>query len=217
MSTAHKSAGTLTMSTIPKPPPLNKTQKAQISKMIKMKEEVKFVDLVSSQAIAQALATTLILSTVPQGTGQSQRLGNQIRILGFKINWDITCADTTNIVRVIFWTYKSNSVNFAPSVAVVLNIGPAATQDVTSQYNFQNRKDYKIHHDKTFMLSTAANPQERHSVRVNIPEKYQIVDYISDVNSSGSVNPLCLTYLSDSAAASHPTINGTVRLFYQDA
>lgn len=213
----QRSNATLTMSTIPRSPSLSALQKRQINRMIQMKEEIKIKDINFVAAGISTTATTLVLSAIPQGVDQGSRISNQIRVIGFKINWQVYCADTTNVVRTIFWTYKSNSQNFAPTGNLVMNYGSSGVSvQPDSQYNWQNRKDYKIHYDKEYDLSINANPMEITQVRVNIPQKYQQVDFITDSGTTG-LNHLCLTTVSDSAAASHPYITGTVRLFYQDA
>jgi len=196
---------------------LSSLQKAQISKMIQAKEEIKIKDINFVSAAVSTGATTLVLTAIPQGMDQGSRIADQIRILGFKINWQVYCADTTNVLRTIFWTYKPNSANFAPSGNVVMNYGSSGVSvQPDSQLNWQNRKDYKIHYDKEYNLSLNANPMEITQMRVNIPEKYQKVDFISSGATTG-LGHLCLTTVSDSAAASHPYITGTIRLFYQDA
>ena len=212
-----QSVGTLTMSTVPKPLSFSAAQKREISKMISMKEEVKYYDILTPTTSVSTLATNFDITGISQGVQQGQRIGNSMRVLSIKFNWWATVSDPTNVIRLIVWTYKSNSALTSPSSSIILANGSSgAITQTDSQYNYVNRKDYKIHLDKSFNLSTAANPLEALQVRINIPQKYQQVDFSGDGVTTGS-NHLIWTVISDSGAVAHPTVVGTVRVFYQDA
>lgn len=214
----RRSVGTLTASTIiPRPIALSAVQKRQVSRMINMKEEIKVFEWRYTTDDISTTPATTVLTAIPQGVQAANRLAGSIRVLGCKLNLHFAAGDAVNSVRACVWSYKTNSTNFAVTPNVLWNFGSSGVSvQPDSQYNWQNRKDYKVHYDNIMALSTAANPLEQVSVRVNVPSKHQAIDFTAD-NATGGTNHLCFSLVSDSAAATHPTITGTIRVFYTDA
>lgn len=200
---------------------LSAVQKRQVSRIIDSKEETKYFDVFYNSVEINTTGVTAALSVIPQGVGVSQRIGNQIRIKAVKIIWELTAGASFNALRAIFWTYKSQTALTPPISTVILQNGSGgAAPQTDSQYNWQNKKEYKVHLDKKWDLSlnTSAAYLQSFTHRMNIPEKFQLVDFNDNTATTG-VGHLCLTVLSTSTAAvgSQPKLKGTLRIFYQDA
>lgn len=195
--------------------PLNAVQKAQIAKIISRREEVKFIDAIMNSTSITSTAVTSAISAPSQAVGQQSRVGDSIRLLSISCKQGIICSDTTNFLRVIIWTYKQSTSLAAATTATILSPGPGGAISVFSPLNFANRKLYKIHYDKIYSLSLNGPACCDDEYRVNIPPKYQQVDF--DAAAQTGTNIVHITYLSDSNAVSHPTMQGTWRTFFNDA
>lgn len=202
--------------TIPRPLGLSQVQKAQVAKLISANEEIKYIDTAWSAYSVDLTGTTAILTATAQGTAQSQRLGSQIKPLSVKLNLSCAAADTTNYMRIIVWQYKGASSTFTPSIPFILATAGAGVQEVISPYNYTNKKLYKILYDEQVALSTQGPTCAIWSQRINLPKKL-ITDFNAGAASTSAMNHICFSVLSDSAAPTHPTLNGTVRVFYSDA
>lgn len=205
---------------IPRPLGLSQVQKAQINKMILSKEEVKYFDVRINSVTYNTTPTDTILTQISQGVNVQNRIGNKIRLLGFKFR--LMCyasTDTINLLRITFWQYSGNSANYSPTAPNLFENGSsnaALTPQPDSQYNWAQRKTYKVQYDTTLGLSPQATPVVCLEQRVSIPKKWQDIVFNSDAATTGT-NHLLLTVMSDSAAVPHPEIDGTIRLFYTDA
>lgn len=213
-----KIVGPLSVTTvIPRPLGLSQAQKREVSRLINQKEEVKYVDWNFASTAIDATGATTDLCAIAQGVTQSQRVGNSIRLLSVKINGSVYAGDTVNVVRFIFWSYKMNSGNATPTIVFPLSVGSSgATAQPDSQYNFAQKKIYKILHDRQFCVSTAANPLESFIARFNVPSKVAELDFNPPSLTTGT-NHVFLSVVSDSAVATHPYFLGTIRLFFTDA
>ena len=212
-----KLVNTLAVTTsIPRPLGLSRAQKKEVNRLITKKEEIKYVDWNFASSSISSTGSTTDLCAIAQGANQSQRIGNQLRLLSFKIIGNVIAADTTNTIRFVFWTYKQNSGNSTPDLNFVMNYGSSAVSvQPDSQYMYPQKKTYKILHDRMFSLSTAANPIEQYIIRVPVPPSVADIDF--NPGSNTGVNHMFLSVVSDSVAATHPSFTGTIRLFYADA
>lgn len=203
--------------TIPRPLGLSGVQKAQVNRLITANEEIKIFDVFApAQAISIAPASSSI-STIGLGTGASQRVGNEIKLLSCGVRYSLLAGDNTNKVRIIFWSYKQNSALAAASHTFILQPFPSSgTYEVESPYNYDNKKLYKIHYDKVhdLVLSADSSLQSVYA-RFKIPKSVQKVDFNTGVATGN--NLVYVTWLSDSAATTHPSVNMTTRLYYTDA
>lgn len=212
-----KLAGPLSVTTvIPRPLGLSQVQKAQVNRLINQKEEVKFVDWNFASTSISATGATTDLCAISQGANQSERIGTSIRVLGLKINGSVYAGDSTNVVRFLLWSYKMNTGNSPANLSFPLANGSSGVSvQPDSQYNYPQKKIYKILHDRQFCVSTAANPVESYIQRVNIPSKIADMDF--NPGATAGTNHIHLSVVSDSVAVTHPYFLGTIRMFYTDA
>lgn len=215
-----RSNATLTAAMVPwpRPPALTPVQKAQVTKLILNKEQTKYFDNIMGPTGVSTAGVTSSLFTVPQGVAENQRIGDSVRLLSCSFRIQLAAADATNQFRIVMWSYKQNTALGAPTNLTPLEVGPSSgtLAEPVSQYNWLNRKLYKIHWDKTY--STVLNSDNnviQIADRFNLPPKLQNVQFIS--GGSNAVNQLFITYFSDSAAVTHPTMQGTWRCFFKDS
>lgn len=195
----------------------------KVNSSINRNHETKYRDYTFSNVSITSTGSSVGLPfDVPQGNGVNDRNGNQYKLFGLNINYEVEIADTTNTVRFIIYQWKSLSTSAPlPSLSSVLNVGPSSAIDVYSSYNEDSQKDITILYDRIHTLignGTTNYPYTAKSlqhVRKNISLKRcrKIVNV--DINGQGT-NRLFLIYLSDSSASLHPTFTMNTRLMFKD-
>ncbi len=133
---------------------------------IETKPERKFIDDVRSAAALElntATITTQILNTIPQGTGEAQRIGDKAELSSIQLDYWITAVSRATLAA---GTTVSNSlVRFI--VAWFPGVGQGTATDidirnvleannVQSFYKRNGQVNYKVLHDKTYEMEFAA-------------------------------------------------------------
>lgn len=195
-------------------------QRKQVKAMIKSNIELKYY--------AGSLLPTSITSTgacspvgnIAQGAGQGQRVGDsfQYSLFNFRvvITNNLVAADTSNKVRFIVFQWKPNDLT-APAVTDILL---SATWD--SQYEFDNRHQYRILYDRTFFLTpilegttNTVAPNSTRLLNFKLKPKLKKVD--CTFGTVNGTNKLYILYISDSLVPVHPTIEYLTNVYYTDA
>jgi len=206
---------------------LTPAQARGVKKIVQRQAELKFFYF--NQA-ATAVSTTIVMTGLPfdvlQGTADTNRIGDALTWRGWidlRYQWII--ADTANLVRlmVVQWKAQSTGTPF-PTYADVLLTGPSGGYDVFSQYNHDNRHNYVILFDRTHKLignsaaattpNTSVSEVFRH-VKVPLTKAKKVAQFIG--GGSQGTNRLFLIYMSDSAAATHPTLTYTTKVCFADS
>jgi len=195
--------------------PLNQTQKKQVQRAITSNEEVKWVNVSGSSTAVPLTGVTSVLSIPAQGQTSTTRVGDKIKLIKCWIDWSLIVADSTNVVRVILWQYKENTVLQTPTLANILDIGPSgAVPEVWSAYNDFRKDHFKILVDKSYDLNGVSVPfiTRRWRVPITSLNKVQF-----NVGATTGYNHLCLSFISDSVAVSHPATTYMARTYFTDA
>lgn len=197
-------------------PPLNATQKKQVARAIRNAEEVKWLDTAVAAAGVDITGTTTVLTAAAQGDDFNERVGLKIKLQDVDVRFFAGTGDSTNELRVIIWQYFENSVLQTPAKAIILENGASgAVAEVNSQYQLPRGKNsYRILRDHVFNLSVEGNPNDYKHFKIPINTHREV-----NFNESATTgyNHLCLTVLSDSGAATHPSVTWTCRVRYSDA
>jgi hypothetical protein len=158
---------------------------------------------------------------IPQGATQGERISDVVylrKLVLCTLNVTAANSDVFSHVRVIFFQWRPSIGAEAMSVNTILST--PTVNSCFSNVNYENRRIFSIMWDRTFsMTGTATVPttgSDHVMVNVNIPIQIPWLEYQVS-SSSNSENTIGLLYISDSAAAPFPTIQFSVRLFYQDA
>jgi hypothetical protein len=199
----------------------DKIQLFERKSRVPMSDLIKYADGSITPTNVTATGTTGALLNVPQGTAQSDRIGDVIfvrKLVMTALNITAANADVYSHVRVILYQWRPSIGAEAPAVNTVLQT--PTTNSVFSNLNYANRRIYEILWDRTFsMTGTATVPtvgSDYVLTNVNIPIKLPSLEY-QLASSSNSENTICILYISDSAAAPFPTIQFNFRMFYSDA
>lgn len=154
--------------------------------------------------------------------GQSQRIGNTITPYAIQVNYTVTGADSSNVVRIIFFQWLMDDQT-APQVGDIL-MGTGTSSSVLQMRNYVNKKNYKILYDKTHTTSTNAGNNLTIVKHVIIPAKRLKIKqfkYLNDSSSGFAPNLIKgnIYYMmaSDSAVISHPQVYFNSRMLFTDA
>lgn len=198
--------------------PLNATQKRQVIRAIKSKEELKFFDTVLSNASINLAGRTDVLTLIPQGVTDITRVGDYATLEDLELRFFFGTGDSTNELRIVLWQYFENTILQTPGSVVILEDGAAGvanTPEVNSQYQLPRKPNsYKILKDWTIDLSDQARPNG-HFVYKHKFDVRKKINFNQAVTTG--YNHVCLTILSDSAAAPNPSVTYTSRIRFTDA
>lgn len=211
---------------------LNKRQVKDVKRLINRNIELKYFPYVAN--------TTSVTSTgasvgnpfdVPQGNTDTSRNGDSLKWCGkidfrFEIvNGFGATADLYNKVRVVIYQFKDATISGqSPIPSQIFINGPSGAIDVLSQYNHDFRHDYHILFDKTYHTALSTNvanstqaPNSTTGVkhyRISLKKANKVVQYQG--GGGQATNRLFLYYISDSSAATHPTIQYSLKTFFRD-
>lgn len=187
------------------------------------------IPLPSAGAIQASLCIPL------QGTTSTSRVGSQIKMSRLTARWIIQgttsalTGDAYNTIRLMVAVVKvtnnqSAATFFTPSY--FLQDTSTVNTSMTSQYNWDNRKNFKILYDKLIFVSDPAVAYANGDTNLPFMRKGKVNVKLNrtaqfSANTGGSTdvekNYLLMFAFSDSAATSHPTLIWQSRVTYRDA
>lgn len=145
------------------------------------------------------------LTDIGEGTSQITRIGNQIRITGFYSKFTYAAADDTNRMRVVLYIPRQ-----ADTVLETSSIDSLIDLD-----------RFTILFDETINL---VNGTSKDLVQKVMKKKFNKNDskgilsiYSGQRGTDNQKNALKIHWISDSQAVSHPTVSGSMRIYYKDA
>lgn len=192
--------------------------KKQIRK-IQSNEDLKNFDVLSTLA-PTTTGTFSCLNAMAQGTTKITRVANMISATSVQLRGRITvdaAATFSPIVRiVIFWDQQANAG--APTTALLFDAG-VITPLVSSPYNHDNSKRFKILYDKRFVVE---GQPALTSLNSKLMEKYIKLSRNTKYNTTGgatfadiTTNSLWLFAVSNDATNSPAVVIGS-RLYFKD-
>jgi len=192
--------------------------KQEIKAEMLREQEVKIFDVNVSATSVGAGATLIPLSNMAQGVGRSQRVGDSASLIGLNMTYEIVQlnADIYSDTRVIIFQWFPNTALLVPVLADILQ--NTAAIGLYSQYNWENRDQYRILYDRLHSqsgLATAPTSTSNESVlnrRVGVQRKLMEFAIASTTGS----NQLYVLWISDSSIAPFPIINFTSRVKFTD-
>lgn len=147
---------------------------------------------------------TAQLTDLDTGDSQSTRTGNQVFVTGIYARWSVTCADTTNLVRIVVYM-------------------PKDTDDSMSGIDIHSNIDLDKHtvlFDRLVPLTLAGDAVKvvTFKKKFNKGNRRGVnVRYFSATGTDTSKNAIKLYVVSDSDVASDPLLSGSYRLYFKDA
>lgn len=145
----------------------------------------------------------VILNDIAQGTGEGERVKNEIRVTGLYGDLFFTGADATNSIRVILYIPKDKGVTLSNATALPFNGAPDLDQ-------FTILKDMLV-------CTTANGPNcRRMKLKYKFKGRGMRTGFSGAAGSTIIEHPLYIYFVSDSTAVADPAMNGYIRTYYKD-
>jgi hypothetical protein len=151
---------------------------------------------------------------VTQGTANGQRLGDEIRIrkIEFRRLYEYGDVGGNTIRTILFQLAGTGAVS---TIADVLSPGGSGSPDLTSFILPSYKGNFlKVLLDETIDLSDAGSNQHVSRRSTHYPKWDTISFQPGSINIQNGV--MILLCVSDSLITPHPTIEATIRVYYQD-
>lgn len=155
-----------------------------------------------------------IVNNPAQGDTDINRQGDKLRMLSLTIRGNLIIGDSTNVIRMVIFQWYSGS-NSIP-LEDVTEASDSSGRQWMSPYKHDHAGKFKILYDKTFnMTNVGDNAQIVFKKTVNFRGKNAYVE-LNNGTTTVNTNAVYVSFVSDSAAVSHPTLNYYYRLRFTD-
>lgn len=208
-------------------PGLNKRALRTVSHMIEKKieeaPEKKYYDTYFNGNVISTTQTDQSLTDVSGGTGSNQRIGHDIDLISIQFKLAFTVADSTNIIRMVLYQWLDDPIDLTnvpfPEYTQLFEYGVTTGITVTSQLFSPliitgRAGSFKILLDRYIVLDTTSSPVE--VVEGFINKKFRKKVHF-DTGATYGPNHVNIMLISDSAAITHPTVDGYMRVRYTDS
>lgn len=160
--------------------------------------------------LVSGAAAPVILNNISQGTGQQNRIGNQVSNKSLHIRLDIARAAVDSILRVIIFWNLDGSANPVTNL-LENNVAGAAYQ---SPLNKEYGKSFWVKFDKSYSIAAG----QTQLVVDEIWRKLKCTTEYDEVPGTITANALYIAFISNQATvANQPLFSFTSRLTYLDA
>jgi len=182
--------------------------------------EKKYFDYLSLANSIGAGSTIFPIQQIPQGNGQSQRVGDFVSICKMIFNFTFYCvnSDIVTTTRLILFRWIPNTGSVTPTVALILEA--PSSSNVLSHFNFENQMSYEILWDRTIRSAgIPASPTSTSNVggtNIILPlgkNRDQQFDLGSTTGASGQ---MYLMAISDSSLTPFGLLNFSMRTYFED-
>lgn len=183
-------------------PRLSKYLRAYVGKRIEAAAEPKHVYSTLNTTTASA-ATYLQLTTIPQGTTDITRIGDQIKLKRLQMTFNLGAGDPTNIIRILIFqwnltTTPTDAEVFEDTSSVVGQLAGTVCRDSIHGRKLTVLRDLKV------ALNNVNYPNKYFSVNVPL-RRCRKVAYVGG-SSTVAVGNIYMMYMSDSSVVVHPVI-----------
>lgn len=205
---------------------LTVAQKRQVKKMVELGKEKKYFDYniayntdITSGGLGGSLFTNI--SAVPQGDGDSERIGDQLRMtsLQYKLTLDAGGASVTAgnpyWLRYILFRWKPDNANDAPSVITEILENSTDVLSLPVGEDAQ-RKKFEIIQDKFIALSGRGSGTDNwHKEIIGFEKMNGKLINFNNTGVSGSGH-LYILVVATHASANVTEMAGNFRLYYTE-
>jgi len=187
----------------------------KIRKAIEKAKEKKFYDQ-SALGAGAAISTTptiVNISQIPQGAGDSERIGDSVTITSLEHR--LTCVWATNsMLRVIVFQWKADNTT-PPTVTAVLQTNGGGTNWFVAPYNHDNASQFRII-DDFHLEGTAAGFPVGVSYRRYFGKRYS-KDLRFLAAGTNGYNQIYYLMVSNQAGGTAPSVVDRTRVNYTDS
>lgn len=196
----------------PKSKGLNKREKQQVKRLINMDREKKLIVTNVTGSISSIMAFNNV-SSVNQGDGDLERIGDSITIKSIHWTGQVIGADSTNYVRLVMFQWHADDNADPPDVSALTQVASGTEGLVAGVFRKDTKPLYTILYDKKISTDTYNNAKQ---FTKNIYKGFRKrIKYLAGGNSG--MQKIYTAVVSDSGAVSHPAITSQVCIYFTDA
>lgn len=191
--------------------------RAAVESVLTERSEKKYFDYASQdQNISSGGTIFGALSAPAQGVADTERVGDGLRISSMQIRYQVTCADTTNVIRLVMFQWKSSHVA-APAVGDVLQAYlPGPAPGIFSPYTHDSRANMRILWDSGLLqmsqIDVDAICGTAYVTKGFLDDR--VIQFVAGAQTGYPHVYLCC--ISDSGAVAHPTVDFVSRMVFTD-
>lgn len=216
---------TLVKAIVREAPTIHQQVVKEVNRQLKKKSELKFYDQYINASVPVSFTSgyTQVLSNIPQGVGDSQRIGDTAMptSLELKFNTVAANADIWNTWRVLVIRWKANDSAYSVAASKIFqNTGSVATP--LSAFNHDNRSQFEVLYDSGSFITNGLStlPTSNYAVSRNVRLKLakKPIQFVTGTTVQ-ETNSLYLVAITDDNPASlnHPQLTWYYRLNYTDS
>lgn len=173
--------------------------------------EKKFADASGNSGI-DFNGTNWQIATPIQGITLNTRIGDSFNWARLEIRGSITAAATTNVVRVMVYSWKPDNYLDAPNIDDLFPKRGTALAPYSPTPTPDTRAKMVVHFERTFAVSASGPEVKTFSKNIYLRSKF----HASSVNSTYGRNCLYIVAISDDGAAVYPNMAWFARAHYTD-
>lgn len=202
---------------------MKKVASAVVTKALKTRGlktvEQKYYSEINNTGIMQNTltwsASSNILNPLVQSDAHDGRDGYQVQPVNIQVKGIINCSNgVSGIGRVLLVRWDDSDI---PSLSDFFESPASALQLPTVLFNREQRKNFKVYYDRSFIISSLADSKGRAVFNINVNcRSHKPVIYTSGAYSESAFTQgrYYLLYFSDVSATNGPVINFSNRFTY---
>lgn len=189
-----------------------KEVKQIVQSMLRGVQELK-INIVQSSASIDYAGSLVACSAIAVGDSDITRDGDRVCLAEWTFRWVVNLGDASNLVRCILLQYIPDNTGGAPAISNILQtIG--TTNAPISYKSIDYVKVIKILYDWTVRVDTYHPVELVKPVKIR---KFHDKQLVFANNATTGTNQLYVLFISDSAAATHPSVQYYSTVRYTDS
>jgi hypothetical protein len=202
---------------------LTSSQKQEVSILLsnklKRRHELKYFDVFLNTQNSTATVGISLLTTIPQGVTQSQRVGDSVRLVKMEVRFNVTLAnsDIYAIMRWFFFRWRVPTSTANPTGALLFSL--STTQGVYTTLNYENKSMYTLISQDFFENLSGIATAPTNNSQINRVLTINLNDSLLQFELGGvttGTGHLFFTNFSNSAIAPQPVYTFVSRVWYYD-
>lgn len=185
---------------------------SQVKQIIQQQSEKKRVDTAASSTV-DFNGTVINLCDPAVGDSNNQKTGIRITPTSTQARIAVTAADATNLMRIVIFRWLLDDTVTVPTAAMIFE-NTGAVQAPLSPFASGNRERFNVLYDKLVSVSTNG-PAVVSWEDIITHSKNKDTVFSSSGVTTGTGKLYCV-FISDSGAATHPSITYYFRTNYLD-
>lgn len=191
----------------------NKQLKKVIKQVANQSGEKKYFTVYSGgPQTVDSIGVVTSISNIGQGDTDVTRDGDQVYLRSIELTWNAIVADTYNFLRLIIFQWMPASTPTVSDILIPATGNPE--QNYQMPYNHDGRFNFRILYDRTLQVS-----QDTYQSR-QVTKKYILKGFRHRIQYQAGTtdgnNKIYLLKISDSTAASHPTMMNVTKINFGD-